>query len=53
MLEEEEFENEKFIEKIENLIKNDKIFIKNMEKSGNFDACEKIVEIIKDIELKK
>ncbi len=53
ILEEEEFSNDIFMEKLENLVKNDKIFIKNMEKSGNFNACEKIISIIKDIELKK
>ncbi len=53
ILEEEEFSSSLFMEKLENLVKNDKIFIKNMEKSANFNACEKIILIIKDIELKK
>lgn len=50
MIEEENFSNKLFLEKLNYLIKNDKIFIKNMEKSSNLNACEKIVEIIKEIE---
>ena len=50
MIEEENFNNNLFLEKLNYLIKNDKIFIKNMEKSAYLNACEKIVEIIKEIE---
>ena len=54
ILEEEEYNKEKFIKKIDNLVKNDKIFIKNMKKSIKNDACAEICNIIeKTIALKK
>jgi len=49
-LEEEDYSSEKLIEKLENLNKNDKIFIKNMNNFKNFDACDKIIELIKKVE---
>lgn len=50
MLEEEDYSKSKFLSKLDNLIKNDKFFIKNMQKSANFDAKNKIYEIIKKLE---
>ncbi len=50
MLEEEEFNEKIFFEKLNNLIKNDKIFKENMQKSKINDACDKIITIIKKIE---
>ncbi len=50
MLEEEEFNEKMFLEKLNNLIKNDKKFKENMQKNANFDACDKIIAIIKKIE---
>ena len=53
MIEEEDFNKSLFLAKLNNLIENDKIFIKNMQKSNNFNACEKILDIIKNIEKAK
>lgn len=50
MIEEENYTSEILIEKLEKLDKNANIFKKNMEKIKNFDACDKIIEIIKKIE---
>lgn len=50
MLEEEDYSSELFLNKLINLSKNDKKYIKNMEKTSDFNACEKIIEIIKNIE---
>ncbi len=50
MIEEEEFNKKLFLEKLENLIKNDKTFKENMQKSSISDACDKIITIIKKIE---
>lgn len=50
MMEEEEYTSGKLIEKLEKLSKNDKFFIKNMQKIKKFDACDKIIELIKKIE---
>ena len=52
MLEEEEFTNEIFLEKLNKLIKNDKKYHSNMQKNKEFNACEKIIKIIKEIEIK-
>ena len=46
MMEEEAYSKENFTSRMTNLIKNDKIFIKNMKKSIKNDACKEIVEII-------
>ncbi|MBQ8444102.1 MAG: UDP-N-acetylglucosamine--N-acetylmuramyl-(pentapeptide) pyrophosphoryl-undecaprenol N-acetylglucosamine transferase [Clostridia bacterium] len=46
MLEEEEYNCQKFIEKIDNLVKNDIIFIKNMKKSIKNDAKQEIFNVI-------
>lgn len=53
MIEEEDFTNELFIQKLNELNKNDKNYIKNMQKNHNFDANSEIIKIIKKIELKK
>lgn len=50
MLEEEDYNSNKLIEKLTKLKENDKNFKKNMQKIKNFDACEKIIELIKKIE---
>ena len=50
MIEEEEYTSQKLMEKLDKLNKNDKIFIKNMQKIKNFDACDKIIELIKKVE---
>lgn len=50
MIEEEEYSTGKLLEKLDNLKKNDKFFIKNMEKIKDFDANSKIVELIKKVE---
>lgn len=50
MLEEEDFNSSIFLSKLQNLVKNDKKYIKNMQKNNNFDACEKIIELIHEIE---
>ena len=52
MLEEENYNRELFISKLNNLSKNAPKLIKNMEKMQNFDACDKIIELIKKVELK-
>ena len=52
MLEEEEYSSHKLMEKLDKLSKNDKIYIKNMQKIKNFDACDKIIELIKKVERK-
>lgn len=50
MLEEEDYNSEILLEKLNNLKENDKIFKENMKKIKNFNACEKIIELIKKIE---
>ena len=50
MLEEEEYTKALFMDKINNLIKNDKIIRNNMQKSQIIDANKKIINIIKKIE---
>lgn len=52
MLEEEDYSPTVFMEKINNLIKNDKIIKNNMQKSKINDANSKIISIIKKIERK-
>lgn len=53
MLEEENCSNENFIKALDNLSTNAKVLIKNMEKMQNFDACEKIIELIHKVEKNK
>ena len=48
MIEEEDCDNSLFNIKIDNLIKNDKKFIKNMEKNANFDSCDRIIQLLKE-----
>lgn len=52
MLEEENYDTSIFNIKIDNLLKNDKKYIKNMEKYSNFNANDKIIELIKEYEKK-
>lgn len=52
MLEEENYSNQLFLEKLEYLVENDKNFIQNMQKAGIFNASEKIASILKEIEIK-
>ncbi|MBP3344603.1 MAG: undecaprenyldiphospho-muramoylpentapeptide beta-N-acetylglucosaminyltransferase [Clostridia bacterium] len=49
MMEEEEYNSKEFLEELEKLRKNDKIFIKNMQKSIKIDASRKICQIIEDL----
>jgi len=49
MLEEEEYNKEKLIQKLNNLVENDKIFIKNMKKSIKNDARIKICNALEKI----
>lgn len=53
MLEEENCNEDIFIKKLEDLIKNKDFYIKNMEKIQNFDACDKIIELIENAVIKK
>lgn len=50
MLEEEDYSQAKFLEKLDNLVKNDKIFKENMKKAAQNNACDRIITIIKKIE---
>ncbi len=50
MLEEEEFNEQLFLEKLKDLIKNNKKFKENMEKTSISNATDKIITIIKKIE---
>lgn len=50
VIEEENFNSELFMNKLLELRKNDKKYIKNMEKTSKINACEKIIKIIKEIE---
>lgn len=52
MIEEQDFNNDLLFKKLSYLVKNDKKIIENMNKSGNFDASKRIVEIIKETENK-
>ncbi len=52
ILQEEEYNIEKFLMKLDNLIKNNEKIKKNMNLTQNFNSCEKIVEIIKTVEKK-
>lgn len=47
---EEDYDDNMFLIKINNLYKNREKYIKNMSKIQNFNACEKIIEIIKEKE---
>lgn len=48
VIEQEECTNQKFIENVEKLKQNDKILIKNMQKNSNFNANDKIIEVIEE-----
>lgn len=48
ILQEEDYDDEMFLIKINNLYKNREKYIKNMEKVAKNDACEKIIEIIEE-----
>lgn len=50
MLLEEEFDKNIFLQKLDNLIKNKEKIKKNMVLTQNFNACEKIVDIIHKLE---
>lgn len=50
MLTEEDYDDNMFLIKINNLYKNKEKYIKNMSKTQNFNSCEKIIEIIKSVE---
>ncbi len=50
MLEEEDYSEALFMQKLNNLNKNDKIFIENMKKSAKNDARDKIIEVIKGVQ---
>ena len=50
MIEEEDCDDSIFYIKLANLYKNREKYVKNMKKYNNFDACEKIIEIIKQNE---
>lgn len=52
ILEEEDFDNNKFLIKLDNLIKNREKIKKNMNLTQNFNSSEKIVEILKKVEKK-
>lgn len=52
MLEEENYNSELLVSKLNNLSRNSKTLIKNMEKIQNFDACDKIIELIQKVEHK-
>lgn len=52
ILQEEEYSQEKFLAKLDNLIKNTENIKKNMKLTQNFNSCEKIIEIIKKVEKK-
>ena len=51
-IEEENYTPEKLIENIEKLIKNDKIFKQNMQKSAKNNANEEILKLLKQLEKK-
>lgn len=46
MMEEENYSIDVLMEKLENLYKNSKKYQKNMQKLQNFDACDKIIDLI-------
>lgn len=50
-LQEEEYDKQKFIDNLNNLVKNDKIFVKNMKKSVKNDACGEIIKVLKSVSL--
>ncbi len=52
-LEEENCEDAYFIAKLERLANNTAFYIKNMKKMQNFDACDRIIELLQSVELKK
>lgn len=49
MMEEEDFDQSIFMTKLNNLIKNQEKYVKNMKKLANFDASVKIIEILKNV----
>lgn len=50
VLEENDYDKNMFFIKINNLYKNRQKYIKNMSKITNFNACENIIDIIKQVE---
>ncbi len=50
MLEEEKFEDKIFIAKLQRVYLNSENFKQNMKKMQNFDACDKIIELINKIQ---
>lgn len=52
MLEEENYTKQKLVENLEKLVENDKIFIKNMQKSAKNNANEEIIKLIRQLEKK-
>lgn len=50
-MQEENTNGEKLLENLDNLVKNDKIFKKNMQKSIKNDACSEIIKILKEVSL--
>ncbi len=52
LLLEEDYDDSLFVLKLNNLYKNKEKYIKNTEKMAKNDACDKIIELIKQVELK-
>lgn len=52
MLEEEDYSDEKLLEKLDNLIKNDKKYISNMKKIAKVNPCDEIIKLLKRFELR-
>ena len=50
MMEEEYYNKENFVKNFEKFIKNKDFYVKNMKKESNFDACDKIIKLIKETE---
>ncbi len=50
MMEEENFDDKKFIKELNNLSENDKKYIQNMKKTAKNDACNEIISQIKKIQ---
>lgn len=50
-LQEEDYTSKKLLNNLDNLVKNDKIFEKNMKKSAKNDACREIIKILKEVSL--
>lgn len=48
-MQEEEYNSQKLLNNLDNLIKNDKIFKNNMQKSIKNDACSEIIKALKEV----